>query len=138
MPARFILHVVITIVLLTIGWWLYMRLDDSGYKIDSIMVATYWFTILVFIFFSWLFYWFVHKLKTKYWVAAQLFAITISAISIISLLYISKEHQKLLEEEAIKEEQVSKAESLPEQNSASSNQIETLNASEDEIDSVEE
>ncbi len=131
MPARFILHVVITIVLLTIGWWLYMRLDDSGYNVDSITVATYWFTILVFILFSWLFYWFVHKLKTKAWVIAQVLAVAIAAVSIISLLYISQEHQKLLEEEAIKKEQIPEADAQTEQSSESSNEIETLSLSEE-------
>ena len=138
MPVRFILHIVITIVLLTIGWWLYMRLDDSGYDVDSITVATYWFTILVFILFSWLFYWFVHKLNTRAWIIAQLLAVAIAAVSIISLLYISQEHQKMLEEEAMKEEQISEEDAQTETQAESSNEFETLNLTEGEVESVEE
>ena len=69
MPARFILHVMTTLVLFAVGWWLYMRMGDTALgAIDSTSVAMYWFASLVFILFSWVFYWFVHRLKTRAWI----------------------------------------------------------------------
>ena len=135
MPARFILHIIVTLVLFVIGWWIYMHLDDNSYDLDSVTVAIYWFAALVFIFFSWLFYWFVHKLKTKAWVIALILAMIIAAVSTISLLYISRQHQQQLEEEAMfeKQDQLSKTDSQVDksQDSESKNEIETLNLGEE-------
>ena len=135
MPARFIIHSIVTLVLLAIGWWLYIRLNGNHKDaIGSVSVAIYWFAILVFVLFSWLFYWFVHRLKLRAWVIAQITAIIIAAVSTTSLLYISREHQKQLEEKARLEEQGRKP-STPEvkqSNSETEDKIQTLNLSEDE------
>ena len=104
MSARLILHLVTTLVLFAVGCWLYMRMQESTYdSIDSTNVAIYWFASLVFIFFSWLFYWFVHRLKLKAWLVAQILAITLAAVATLSLLYISREHQQQLEEKILQQ-----------------------------------
>lgn len=131
MPARFILHIIITLVLFAIGWWIYMHMNDDSYDIDSVTVATYWFAILVFILFSWLFYWFVHRLKTRAWVIALILAVVIALAATIALLYFSREHQQQLEEEAFKQEQNSTSETEPQSESTPSNEIETLNLGEE-------
>ena len=131
MPARFILHIIITLVLFAIGWWIYMHMNDDSYDIDSVTVATYWFAILVFILFSWLFYWFVHRLKTRAWVIALILALVIALAATIALLYFSREHQQQLEEEAFKQEQNSTSETEPQTESTPSNEIETLNLGEE-------
>lgn len=131
MPARFILHIIITLVLFAIGWWVYMHMNDNRYAIDSVTVATYWFATLVFILFSWLFYWFVHRLKTRAWVIALILAVVIALAATIVLLYYSREHQQQLEEEAFKQEQDSTSETEPQTESAPSNEIETLNLGEE-------
>jgi len=106
MSARLILHVIVTLVLFAIGWWLYMRLENKSYgAIDSVSVATYWFSVLVYALFSWLFYWIVHGLKLKAWVIAQIIAVVIATISTGSLLFVSREHQKQFEEEVKLQEQ---------------------------------
>ncbi len=134
MPPRFILHIILTLLLLAIGWWLYMQLVGNNSSFNSIIVATYWFAALVFIFFSWLFYWFVHRLSSTAWMIAFLVALTIAMISTISLLYISRENQKKLEEESarLEQEQAYESESKTDQSqqSESNNQIETLNLGE--------
>ncbi|MEJ2115709.1 MAG: hypothetical protein P8X88_06610 [Gammaproteobacteria bacterium] len=134
MPARFIIHSVVTLILFAIGWWLYMRLL-GGYKgeIDSVGVAIYWFAILVYVLFSWLFYWFVNKLKLRAWVIAQIIAIAIAVVSTGSLLYISNEHQKQLEEKAMLEQQEEKSsiQELEQSDSKVENKIQSLNISED-------
>ncbi len=118
MSARLILHIIVTIVLFTIGWWLYVRLEDSSFDaIDSVSVATYWFAALVYILISWLFYWFVHRLKLKAWVVAQIIALVITAFATGALLYVSREHQRQLEEKALLEKQ----------------QAETLNSDEEQV-----
>ena len=135
MPARFILHIIITLVLFAIGWWIYMHMNDDGYDINSVTLATYWFATLVFILFSWLFYWFVHRLKTRAWVIALILAVVISLAATIALLYYSREHQQQLEEEAMLEEQQKSSETNKQteqtQESASSNEIEILNLGEE-------
>ena len=134
MPPRFILHIILTLLLLAIGWWLYMQVVGNTANFSSIIVATYWFTALVFIFFSWLFYWFVHRLSSTAWMIAFLVALAIAMISTISLLYISRENQKKLEEESarLEQEQASESKSKTDQSqqSESNNQIETLNLGE--------
>ncbi len=138
MSARLILHVTFTLVLFAAGWWLYMRLEDNSYAaVDSVDVATYWFAVLVYMLFSWFFYWIVHRLKLKAWVIAQIFAVVIAAVSTGSLLFVSREHQKQLEAEAIQQEkseetlssdevQDDKSEAKPE------DKIQTLNLSEED------
>ncbi len=135
MPARFIIHSIVTLVLFVTGWWLYMRLNGSSKDaISSVSVATYWFAILVYVLFSWLFYWLASNLKLRAWMIMQIIAIAIAAVSTESLLYISREHQKQLEEKAILGEQGEKS-SIPEVEQTDSeleNKIQTLNLSEDE------
>lgn len=143
MSARLILHFIVTIVLFAIGWWLYVRLEDSSFDaIDSVSVATYWFAALVYILFSWLFYWFVHRLKLRAWVVAQIFAVLIAAIATGALLYVSREHQQQLEEKALLEEQQaetlnSDAEQVQDSASESESKPETLNLSEEDAIDLE-
>ncbi len=135
MAPRFILHIILTLLLFSIGWWLYMRLVGTNSSVNSITVATYWFAALVFIFFSWIFYWFVHRLSSTAWMIALLAALAIAIISTLILLYISQENQKKLEEESMRleQEQASEPDSQTDQTqqSESNNQIETLNLGEE-------
>lgn len=136
MSARLILHVILTLVLFVVGWWLYMSIGNAG-ALDSIGVATYWFAMLIYIFFSWLFYWIVHRLRLRVWIIMQVLAILITAVSTGALLYISREHQKQVEEKTIQEQQDEEAlGSGAEQDSAaaidSEGGLETLNLSEEE------
>ncbi|MEM7401984.1 MAG: hypothetical protein AAF304_08560 [Pseudomonadota bacterium] len=128
MPARFILHIVLTLVLIAIGWWLYMQLGGGQY--DSMSVATYWFTALVFILLSWLFYWFVHRLKTKAWIIALIIAGVLTAVSTTTLLFLSKQNQEMLEKEALAQELEDSQENETQDLEASS-ELETLNLGED-------
>jgi mannitol-specific phosphotransferase system IIBC component len=113
-----------------------MQLENSSINtFNSVMVATYWFAALVFIFFSWLFYWFVHRLKTSAWIIAQFTAVVIAVVSTSTLLSISHEHQQKLEQEAksLEETQATKPDDATEQvqSSQQNNQIETLNLGEE-------
>jgi Ca2+/Na+ antiporter len=142
MSARLILHFIVTIVLFAIGWWLYVRLEDRSYDaIDSVSVATYWFAALVYILFSWLFYWFVHRLKLKAWMVAQIIAVVIAVFATGALLYVSREHQQQLEEKALLEEQAetlsSDAEQAQNPTSESGSKPETLNLSEEDAIDLE-
>ena len=102
MSARLILHIVTTLVLLAVGCWLYMRMEENAYdSIDSVNVAIYWFVSLVYVLFSWIFYWLVHRLKLKAWVIAQILAIIIAAGATAALLYVSREHQQQLEQKTM-------------------------------------
>ncbi len=104
MSARLVIHIVVTLTLFAIGWWLYMRLGENSYDaINSTSVATYWFAMLVYVLFSWIFYWCVHRFRLRAWVIAQVVSAMIAGASTGSLLYISSEHQKQLEEEAMVE-----------------------------------
>ena len=138
MSARLIIHVTFTLVLFTVGWWLYMRLDDnSDAAVGSVGVATYWFAVLVYVLFSWFFYWIVHRLKLKTWVIAQIFAVVIASVSTGSLLFVSREHQKQLEAEAMQQQKSEKAKSSDEGQDAKSetkseDKIQTLNLSEED------
>lgn len=134
MPARFILHIILTLVLLAMGWWLYMQLGDGEYA--SMSVATYWFTVLVFILLSWLFYWFVHRLKTKAWIIALTIAGVLTAVSTTTLLFLSKQNQKMLEEAALAQEQAD-SEKVETQDVDVSTELETLNLSEDQDETTE-
>jgi thiol:disulfide interchange protein len=139
MSARLILHIITTIVLLAVGCWLYMRMQENAYdSIDENNVAIYWFASLVYIFFSWIFYWIVHRLKLKAWVIAQILALVFAAVATVSLLYISREYQQQLEEKAMqKNEAASAAQGESVQDSAngletdSEDKLETLNLSEE-------
>jgi len=139
MSARLILHVITTLVLFAIGWWLYMRMEENSYDaIDSVNVAVFWFASLVYIFFSWIFYWIVHRLKLKAWVIAQILAIIIAAVSTVTLLYVSREHQQELEQKALQQDQDAEASSEEEQvieqsEMNSEDKLETLNLSEDGV-----
>ncbi len=138
MSARLIIHIIVTIVLFTIGCWLYMRLEDSSFDaIDSVSVATYWFAALVYILFSWLFYWFVHRLKLRAWLIAQILAVVIAAFTTGVLLYVSREHQQQLEEKAFLKEQQTEAlnqdaEQAQDPANESASKPETLNLSEED------
>jgi len=119
MSARLILHIVLTLVLFSLGWWLYKSIGNSG-SLGSVGVATYWFAMLVYILFSWLFYWMVHRLKVRYWLIMQILAFLISAISTSALLYVSKEHQKQIEDKAMQEQKDEEALiSIPEKDDVS-------------------
>jgi len=99
MSARLILHIITTLILLALGWWLYIRMGDSASdSIDSISVATYWFATLVFILFSWMFYWFVHRLKLKAWIISIILAIIIAVVSTIVLIKVAENNQRKLED----------------------------------------
>jgi Zn-dependent protease with chaperone function len=143
MSARLILHIIVTIVLFTIGWWLYVRLEDSNFDaIDSVSVATYWFAALVYILISWLFYWFVHRLKLKAWVVAQIITLVISAFATGALLYVSREHQQQLEEKALLEKQQAETLNTDEEQAQNSASIsvskpKTLNLSEEDAIELE-
>lgn len=138
MSARPILHIIVTIVLFAIGLWLYVRVKDSSFDaIDSVSLATYWFAALIYILFSWLLYWFVHRLKLKAWVAAQIIAVFIAAFATGALLYISREHQQQLEEKAFQEQQLKEtlnpdAERAQDPASESVDKPKTLNLSEED------
>ncbi len=126
MPARFILHIIVTIILLSIGWWLYMSIGEGSY--DSMTVATYWFAALVFILFSWLFYWFVHRLKTKAWVIALVLSAVITAIATSALLFYS---QKSIEQTVEETGQLNQEDSVKEQSTNTTTEIETLDLGEE-------
>ncbi|MGH1536849.1 MAG: hypothetical protein ACRBDX_02190 [Gammaproteobacteria bacterium] len=134
MSARLIIHIVVTLILFAIGWWLYVRLEDNSYDaINSVSVATYWFAMLVYVFFSWILYWIVHWFRLRAWVIAQIIAIVIAAVATGTLLYISTEHQKQLEEKAMLEEKSEQATNSATDQGAGSNEekIQTLNLSEE-------
>ncbi len=134
MSARLIIHIVVTLILFAIGWWLYVRLEDNSYDaINSVSVATYWFAMLVYVFFSWILYWIVHWFRLRVWVIAQIIAIVIAAVATGTLLYISTEHQKQLEEKAMLEEKSEQATNSATDQGAGSNEekIQTLNLSEE-------
>ena len=126
MPARFILHIIVTIILLSIGWWLYMSIGEGNY--DSLTVATYWFAALVFILFSWLFYWFVHRLQTKAWLIALVLSAVIAAIATSALLFYS---QKSIEQTVEETGQLNQEDSAKEQSTNATAEIETLDLGEE-------
>jgi|GEM_PF-2462946 len=137
MSARLVLHIVTTIILFAIGWWLYIRMTDSANDaLDATRVATYWFASLVFIFFSWIFYWFVHKLKLKAWIIALLVAVVIAAASTVALQMAAEENQRNLEEAEMQKQSEQKQETPETVQSEKSNDslqesLETLNLGEE-------
>jgi len=114
MSARLILHIITTLILFAIGWWMYMRMEENTYdSISSVNVATYWFASLV---------------------IAQILALIIAAVATTSLLYVSRDHQQKLEEKAIQQEQETSSQEeqdLEKSESTSDDKPETLNLSED-------
>lgn len=138
MSARLILHIITTLILFAVGWWLYMRMQENAYdSIDSINVAKYWFASLVYIFFSWIFYWVVHRLKLKAWVIAQILALIFSTVATVSLLYISREHQKQHEEKAMQQNaETSGAQGESVQDSANGSETDSENKSEDKLETL--
>ena len=138
MSARLILHITFTLVLFAVGWWLYRSLgDNSQAAMSSVGVATYWFVVLVYVLFSWLFYWIVHRFKLRAWVIAQIFAVVIAAVSTGSLLFISQQHQRQLESDAKQQEKSEESLSLDDSQNAKSEvqsegKIQTLNLPEGE------
>jgi len=83
-----------------------MRMEENNdAAIESVNVAIFWFAALVYIFFSWIFYWIVHRLKLKAWLIAQVLALIIAAVATLSLLYVSRDHQQRLEQKAMQQEQ---------------------------------
>ena len=94
MSLRFIVHLGLCVGLVLIGGWLYLQLSEtSSYSVSSIQVASYWFALLVFILFSWFFYWIIHKRSGQAWMIALMIALLIAAISTGTLLFISHEHE---------------------------------------------
>lgn len=94
MTLRFTLHLLICVLLATFGFWLYMQLNINEYKfINSISVASFWFGFLIFLLFSWLFYWVLHRRSAKVWAIAQFISVLIAVISTAALLVISHDHE---------------------------------------------
>ena len=94
MTLRFTLHLLICVLLATFGYWLYTQLNISEYKfINSISVASYWFGFLVFLLFSWLLYWILHRRSLKAWAIAQFISVLIAVISTVALVVISHDHE---------------------------------------------
>lgn len=135
MSARLILHIVTTLVLLAVGCWLYMRMEENAYdSIDSVNVAIYWFVSLVYVLFSWVFYWLVHRLKLKAWVIAQILALIIAAGATAVLLYVSREHQQQLEQKTMQQDEKaasSQQEIVKGSGDGSDEKLEILNLSEE-------
>lgn len=139
MSARLILHIITTLVLFAFGSWLYIRMgDDATDAINETSVATFWFASLVFIFFSWLFYWPMHRLKLKAWIIALIIAVIIAAVSTVVLKKVADENQRKLEEiEMQKESAADVTEDASVQETEE--KLETLNLGEgDELPEIEE
>jgi thiol:disulfide interchange protein len=130
MSARLILHIILTLILFALGWWLYLRIGDAG-AFGSVEVAKYWFAILVYVFFSWIFYWIVHRLRLRAWFIMQFLAILIAAISTSALLYISREHQEKIEQKAMQQQEDLNSIAEQEVGSVSENKEEDLSLSEE-------
>ncbi len=95
MSLRFVLHISLCVLLAIAGWWLYQQLSvNSNYSVSSIQVASYWFGILIFILFSWIFYWILHRRSVKAWVIALIIAALIAVVSTAALLIISQDHEQ--------------------------------------------
>ncbi len=70
---------------------------------NSIPVASYWFGFLIFVLFSWLFYWPLHKFSAKSWLIALLIAVTSTA----AMLFIAREYENKInaEEKVLSQDQ---------------------------------
>lgn len=138
MSLRFILHIAVCLLLAAAGWWLFTQLDETGHSsITSIQVAGYWFGILVFILFSWFFYWILNRRSTKAWFIAQGIAVVIAISSTVALLLISHIHeqQRKAEEELLNQEPEILEQGVPEQDGL---EQEDLEIQEEESDVVED
>ena len=101
MTTRFILHAILCIFFAAIGWWLYLQLENNGYTlITPLSVASYWFGFLIFVFFSWIFYWILHRRSTKSWAVAQFISLLIAIIATILIVVISHDHESQRKAEA--------------------------------------
>ena len=112
MTLRFTLHSILCTFFTGLGWWLYLQLyKDGNGLINSISVASYWFGFLIFVLFSWFFYWILHRRSTKSWLIAQLIALLIAIIATLSILFISHQHEnrRKAEKEALLLEQESQS-----------------------------
>ena len=103
MSLRFILHIGLCILFALVGWWLYLQQSESSsYSVSSIQVASYWFGLLIFVLFSWIFYWILHKRSGQAWMIALIIALVIAIVSTVALIIISRDHesqrQKALEQ----------------------------------------
>ena len=108
MSLRLILHILICVLFAAIGLWLFLQLrDNSTSSITSIHVAAYWFGFLIFVLFSWFFYWILHKRSTKAWLISVILAGFIAIISTGAMVIISHDHeqQRQAKEEALNEDQ---------------------------------
>lgn len=108
MTQRFTLHIILCIFFAGLGWWLFLKLEYNGNDlINSIFVASYFFGFLVFVFFSWFFYWILHRRSTKIWIVAQLIALLIAIIATTAVLFVSHDHEnrRKAEEEALLDKQ---------------------------------
>jgi len=133
MSARLILHIITTLILFALGWWLYIRMADSASDaIDSSSIAMYWFASLVFILFSWIFYWFVHRLKLKAWIISLILAAIIAAVSTVALVTVAEDNQRKLEEAEMQQSEQQSGVLIPEdaQELETEQESETLNLSE--------
>lgn len=94
MTLRFTIHLIFSLLLAIIGYWLYMQLNTNVYSfISSISVASYWFGYLIFLLFSWFLYWILHRRSARVWAIAQFISILIAVISTVSLLMLSYDHE---------------------------------------------
>ena len=95
MSLRFTLHFLICVLFAALGWWLFLQLrDNTSASITSIHVAGYWFGFLVFILFSWFFYWILHRRSTKAWFISLMIAGFIAVISTGAMVIVSHDHEQ--------------------------------------------
>ena len=98
MKPRFIVHMLLSASLASLGLWLFMQMGTTSYAyIDSIFVASYWFAFLIFLFFSWFFYWILHKRSTTAWLIALVLAGLIAIAGIVAMRTVSKQYQQEVE-----------------------------------------
>ena len=108
MHQRFILQVILCVFLAGLGYWFYWQLDVSGSdSLNSIPVASYWFGFLIFVLFSWLFYWPLHKFSAKSWLIALLIALIIAVTSTAAMLFIARGYENKInaEEKVLSQDQ---------------------------------
>lgn len=98
MKPRFIAHMLLSASLASLGLWLYMQMQSSTYQyIDSIFVASYWFVFLIFLFFSWFFYWVLHRRSVIAWLIALVLASFIAIATYIALHIVAEQYQQEIE-----------------------------------------
>lgn len=95
MSLRFILHISLCVLLTLVGWWLYLQLSkNSSYSVSSIQLASYWLGLLIFILFSWIFYWILHRRSGQAWMISLVIALVIAIVATTALLIISHDHER--------------------------------------------